>query len=144
MDSKEKRNKLREKENKDYDKIYEEISELTGIKLEETCEYSYCVVMNPEHELAGKVGAYVNTLYPFHYFKFKEKRKLIGFDDLKTRGRNPEIYLTRDVFEVMQQREIAIELAEEIPLLRKKKNYYSTTDSSPNANFALVVIVKAP
>jgi len=112
--------KSRTKEIKKYEQAYKELSELTGIELSQICEHSYCVVMDPDDKLAGKVGAYIDTWNQVHYFKFKEKRKWVGIEDSKTRGKNPKIFLTRDPLQALEQRAIAVELAEEIPLLRKK------------------------
>ena len=77
--------------------------------------------MDPDDKLAGKVGAYIDTWNQIHYFKFKEKRRWVGIEDSKTRGENPEVYLGRDPLQVLEQRAIAVELSEEIPLLRKKR-----------------------
>jgi len=82
-------------------KAYKEISKLTGIKLEDTVNHSYCVVklerVCGKESLYGKVGVYEHNERDIDYFRFKGHRKLVGF-------RQDEVYHARNVILLLEEK----------------------------------------
>jgi len=68
------RTKSEEQYAKEWMNAYNEISRLTGVRLEDTVNHSYGLVINSDHELFGKVGVYqyseFSGLKNFGYYKF--------------------------------------------------------------------------
>lgn len=91
-----------DKELKKLRKAYRKISYLTGIKLEETVNESYGLVIKKDHELYGQIGVYYCSENFTHYFKFKDKKELVSFGSFDSKLDN-EIFWARNVMMVLEE-----------------------------------------
>ena len=88
-------------------KAYQEVSLLTGVKMEDLKNESYGIVVRKDHELFGKVGIYdwISTnrqgVFGKAYFKFKGKRKSVEFDVFD----EEEIFFAKNIIMILQKEE---------------------------------------
>ncbi len=91
-----------EKQSEEWMKACEEISMLTGLRLEDVVRNSYGLVVKQGHELFGKIGIYDFRVGEHNkaYFKFKGKRKSIEFNLDENK-----IFWARNVVVILEERE---------------------------------------
>lgn len=95
------------RKDKEIVRAYREISMLTGVKLEESVDHSYGLVIKPGHDLFGKIGVYdwvsTSRVGDHHkkYFKFKGKRDSVEFSTEK----DDEILHAKNIIMILQREE---------------------------------------